>query len=72
MMMLDAALQGDRSDRRTQQDQTSVHGTHLRAAFDSQRGVHVVVGWEDVFYHRDRFYRVIDGNWQISLQLDGG
>jgi hypothetical protein len=44
------------------------HGVEL--VFDSHAGVYVVVGWDDVFFHRDHFYRVVDGVWQISVRVD--
>ncbi len=49
------------------------HGHHgVELVFDSQLGVYMVVGWDDVFFLGDHFYRIVDGGWQISARLDGG
>ena len=46
------------------------HGVEL--VFDSHLGVYVVVGRNDVFFHRDHFYRIVDGGWQVSVRLNDG
>ncbi len=46
------------------------HGVEL--VFDAHLGVYVVVGRDDVFFHRDHFYRIVDGGWQVSVRLDDG
>ncbi len=46
------------------------HGVEL--VFDSHRSVYLVVGRDDIFFHQDHFYRVVDGGWQMSVRLDGG
>ena len=46
------------------------HGVEL--VFDSHLGVYAVIGWDDVFFHRDHFYRIVDGGWQISMRLNDG
>ena len=49
------------------------HRQHdLELVFDSGFGVYVVVGWENHFFHQDRFYRLFDGHWEISTRIDGG
>ena len=57
-----------------------VHGyrSHARAhhadyelRFDSDLGVHVVGGLQDVYFHADRFYRNRNGSWELALRLDG-
>jgi hypothetical protein len=40
--------------------------------YDSQLGVHVVVGRPDVFFHDGHFFRFEDGAWHVSVSLDGG
>jgi hypothetical protein len=39
--------------------------------YDSGRGVYVVVGLPDCYYHEGRFYRLRAGAWEISLRADG-
>ena len=40
--------------------------------FDSGRGVYVVVGLSDHFFHAAHYYRLAGGAWQVSLRLDRG
>jgi hypothetical protein len=47
-----------------------VHGMEL--VFDSGRGVYVVVGLSDHYYHDGYFYRLRGGLWEMSLKPDGG
>lgn len=48
------------------------HHPDVELVFDSGLGVYVVVGLEDYFFHRDYFYRVIDGVWHRSIRIDHG
>lgn len=48
------------------------HHPDVEIMFDSGLGVYVVVGMADYFFHRDHFYRVIDGVWHESLRIDHG
>ena len=50
----------------------SHHPSGVEIVFDSERGVHVAVGFPDVFFHEGRFYRHLDGHWQVSVKADGG
>jgi hypothetical protein len=50
----------------------SHHHSGVEIVFDSERGVHVAVGFPDVFFHEGRFYRHLDGHWQVSVKADGG
>ena len=52
------------------QHQRHVGGFEL--VLDSERGVHIVVGLPDVFFHEGAFYRRFDGRWQVSAKADGG
>ena len=47
------------------------HGT-INLIFDSGLGVYVVVGWPDVYWHRDHYLRYVEGSWMTSRQIDGG
>ena len=47
-----------------------VHGMEL--VFDSGRGVYVVVGLSDHYYHDGYFYRLRGSLWEMSLKHDGG
>lgn len=46
-----------------------VHGMEL--VFDSGRGVYVVVGLSDHYYHDGYFYRLRGGLWEMSLKPNG-
>jgi len=46
-----------------------VHGMEL--VFDSGRGVYVVVGLSDHYYHDGHFYRLRGGIWEMSPKPDG-
>jgi hypothetical protein len=48
------------------------HAGGVDLIFDSGIGVYVVVGWPDHYWHRDHYYRWVDGGWMISTRLDGG
>jgi hypothetical protein len=55
-----------------------VHGPALpgpggfQVIFDPERGVSVAVGFPNVFFHEDHFYRMHSGAWQTSGRADGG
>lgn len=46
-----------------------VHGMEL--VFDSGRGVYVVVGHSDHYYHDGHFYRLRSSIWEMSPKPDG-
>lgn len=46
-------------------------GHDVRVVFDSQRGVHVVVGMSDHYWDAGRYYRVVRGEWRVSDHVDG-
>lgn len=46
-----------------------VHGMEL--VFDSGRGVYVVVGLSDHYYHDGYFFRLRSGIWEMSPKPDG-
>ena len=43
----------------------------VELVFDSGRGVYVVVGLSDHYYHDGYFYRLRGGLWEMSLKPDG-
>jgi len=45
-----------------------VHGYDM--VYDSGRGVYVVVGVADCYYHEGHFYRLRGDLWEISLRAD--
>lgn len=47
-----------------------VSGVEL--VFDSGKGVYVVVGLPDHYYHEGYFYRLNGGKWEMSLKPDTG
>ncbi len=47
-----------------------VHGMEL--VFDSGRGVYVVVGLSDHYYHDGYFYRLRGSSWEMSLKPNSG
>jgi len=47
------------------------HVAGMELVFDSGRGVYVVVGLSDHYYHDGYFYRLRGGLWEMSLKPDG-
>ena len=47
------------------------HVAGMELVFDSGRGVYVVVGLSDHYYHDGYFYRLRGGFWEMSLKPDG-
>lgn len=43
----------------------------VRIAFDSERGVHVVVGMPDHYWDAGRYFRVKRGEWRVADHVDG-
>lgn len=48
------------------------HSGGVEIVFDSERGVHVAVGFPDVFFHEGKYYRNVGGSWQVSVKVDSG
>ncbi|MGB2866151.1 MAG: hypothetical protein WBC05_22650 [Sedimentisphaerales bacterium] len=48
------------------------HAAGMELVYDSGRGVYVVVGLSDHYYHDGYFYRLRGGLWEMSLKPDGG
>ena len=46
-----------------------VHGVEL--VFDTGRGVYVVVGYSDHYYHDGYFFRFREGTWETCPKPDG-
>lgn len=46
------------------------HVAGVELVFDSGRGVYVVVGLSDHYYHDGYFYRLHGGIWEMSLKPD--
>ena len=37
--------------------------------YKSDIGVYVVVGYPDYYYYKDKFYRLNEGSWEVSLNI---
>ena len=48
------------------------HPSGVELVFDSGRGVYIVVGLTDHYYHDGYFYRLRGGIWEMSLKSDSG
>jgi hypothetical protein len=55
------------------------HGHHggtfhsgVEVVFDSERGVHIAVGFPGLFFDAGHFYRHTEHGWQVSARADGG
>jgi len=46
------------------------HASGMELVYDSGRGVYVVVGLSDHYYHDGYFYRLRGGLWEMSLKPD--
>ena len=47
------------------------HQGGVDLVFDSDLEVYVVVGYPGHYFHRDRYYRHVDGHWRIGLSING-
>ena len=47
------------------------HAAGMELVYDSGRGVYVVVGLSDHYYHDGYFYRLRGSLWEMSLKPDG-
>ena len=47
------------------------HHEGAELVFDAGLGVYVVVGYENSYFHEDRYYRHRDGRWVMSAHLRG-
>jgi hypothetical protein len=54
--------------RRKQKD---AHG-ELELSFDAGLGVYVVVGFPNLYFYGDHYFRLADAGWQISVRHDSG
>lgn len=45
--------------------------TQVELRWDDGLGVHVVVGYEGIFFHADHYYRYADAGWQWTARWDG-
>lgn len=48
------------------------HVAGMELVFDSGRGIYVVVGHSDHYYHDGHFYRLRGGLWEMSLKPNSG
>lgn len=39
--------------------------------YKSSIGVYVASGHPDIYFYKDRYYRLRDGSWRISVHIDG-
>jgi hypothetical protein len=49
-----------------------VENRDVELVFDSGLGVYVVVGFPDVYFDANVFFRLADVGWQVSMRPDGG
>ena len=47
------------------------HGDGVVLVFEASLGVYVVSGHKDLYYHKDRYYRLYKSKWQSSGKIDG-
>lgn len=47
------------------------HSDGVELVYKSNIGVYVVVDYNDYYFHKDRYYRLNDGRWETSIQIDG-
>lgn len=47
------------------------HAAGMELVYDSGRGIYVVVGLSDHYYHDGYFYRLRGSLWEMSLKPDG-
>lgn len=47
------------------------HSDGVDLEFNPDRGIYIVVGYEDHYFHGEFFYRVIDGGWKKCNHISG-
>jgi hypothetical protein len=47
------------------------HGDGVVLVFESSLGVYVVSGHKDLYFHKDRYYRLHKSKWQSSGHIEG-
>jgi hypothetical protein len=47
------------------------HSDGAVLVYKSDVGVYVVSGHADIYFHKDRYYRLRDGNWKTSVHIGG-
>lgn len=48
------------------------HSDGVELVYRSSIGVYVAVGYSEHYFHKDRYYRLVDGSWQVSFRIDKG
>jgi len=67
-----APAHGYRAKQGGKPQQSAPRAGGVEVVFDSERGIHVAVGFPGVFFHNGHYYREHDGRWQVSLSGRGG
>ncbi|MBI4720540.1 MAG: hypothetical protein HY770_04850 [Chitinivibrionia bacterium] len=47
------------------------HAHGMELVYDAHLGIYVVAGYTDYYYYERNFYRLHEGQWQISARIDG-
>ena len=47
------------------------HPDGVELVYKSNIGVYVVVGYSDHYFYKDRYYRLRNGSWEVSVHIDG-
>jgi len=45
------------------------HPDGEKLVYKSDIGVYVVVGYPDYYFHKDKYYRLNNGSWEVSLNI---
>lgn len=45
------------------------HPDGRELVYKSEIGVYVVVGYPDYYFHKDKYYRLNDGSWEVSFNV---
>ncbi len=67
------ALKASHKHKASQKHKSSRKHAHrgVERVFDAAIGVHVVAGHAHHYFHRDRYYRLRAGHWEVSADWNG-
>lgn len=47
------------------------HRQGVELIYNAEIGVYLVMGYDHYYFHGDRFYRLTNGSWEVSVEIGG-
>jgi len=47
------------------------HHQGVDLVYDAEMGVYLVMGHDHCYFHKDTFYRLTNGSWEVSVEIGG-